>query len=69
MTAAHLELIGISSLRTIRMMTGIMEDIIESGTLDQGDAVMIQRPKPPVSKRRTRRKPAARNIREYSVSV
>ena len=69
LTPAHLELIGISSLRTIRMMTGIMEDIIDSGTLDQGDAVMIQRPKPPVSKRRTRRKPAARNIREYSVSV
>jgi hypothetical protein len=33
LTAAHLELIGISSLRTIRMMTGIMEDIVESGLL------------------------------------
>lgn len=31
LTPAHLELIGISSLRTIRMMTGIMEDIIECG--------------------------------------
>jgi pyrroloquinoline quinone (PQQ) biosynthesis protein C len=31
LTPAQLELIGISSLRTIRMMTGIMEDIIESG--------------------------------------
>lgn len=31
LTPAHLELIGISSLRTIRMMTGIMEDIIQSG--------------------------------------
>jgi len=31
LTPAQLELIGISSLRTIRMMTGILEDIIESG--------------------------------------
>lgn len=31
LTPAQLELIGISSLRTIGMMTGIMEDIIESG--------------------------------------
>jgi len=31
LTEAQIELIGISSLRTIRMMTGIMEDIIESG--------------------------------------
>lgn len=31
LTPAHLELIGISSLRTIGMMTGIMEDIIASG--------------------------------------
>ena len=31
LTPAHMELIGISSLRTIRMMTGILEDIIESG--------------------------------------
>jgi pyrroloquinoline quinone (PQQ) biosynthesis protein C len=31
LTASHLELIGISSLRTIRLMTGILEDIIESG--------------------------------------
>jgi hypothetical protein len=31
LTAEHLELIGLSSLRTIRMMTGIMEDIIQSG--------------------------------------
>jgi hypothetical protein len=68
LTPAHLELIGISSLRTIRMMTGIMEDIIASG-LHQGDAVTIQRPKPPVSKRRTRRKPAARSMREYSFNV
>jgi hypothetical protein len=30
LTPAHLELIGISSLRTIRMMTQIMEDIVES---------------------------------------
>jgi hypothetical protein len=28
LTAAHLELIGLSSLRTIRMMTGIMEGIL-----------------------------------------
>ena len=31
LTPAQLELIGISSLRTIRMMTAILEDIIESG--------------------------------------
>jgi hypothetical protein len=31
LTPAQLELIGISSLRTIRMMTGIMEDIIATG--------------------------------------
>lgn len=31
LTAAHLELIGISSLRTIHLMTGILEDVIESG--------------------------------------
>jgi pyrroloquinoline quinone (PQQ) biosynthesis protein C len=31
LTPEQLELIGISSLRTIRMMTGVMEDIIESG--------------------------------------
>ena len=31
LTPAQLELIGISSLRTIRMMTGILEDIIETG--------------------------------------
>ena len=31
LTPEHLELIGLSSLRTIRMMTGIMEYIIESG--------------------------------------
>jgi pyrroloquinoline quinone (PQQ) biosynthesis protein C len=31
LTTAQLELIGISSLRTIRMMTGIMEDIIQTG--------------------------------------
>jgi len=31
LTPEQLELIGISSLRTIRMMTGILEDIIESG--------------------------------------
>lgn len=41
LTAAHLELIGISSLRTIRLMTGILEDIIESG---QNDATIIQLP-------------------------
>jgi pyrroloquinoline quinone (PQQ) biosynthesis protein C len=29
--ASHLELIGLSSLRTIRMMTGIMEGIIKDG--------------------------------------
>ena len=31
LTPAQIELIGISSLRTIRMMTGILEDIIETG--------------------------------------
>jgi hypothetical protein len=31
LTPDHLALIGLSSLRTIRMMTGIMEDIIQSG--------------------------------------
>jgi pyrroloquinoline quinone (PQQ) biosynthesis protein C len=31
LTSAHFELIGISSLRTIRLMTGILEDIIASG--------------------------------------
>ena len=31
LTPAHLELIGISSLRTIELMTGILEDIIECG--------------------------------------
>lgn len=31
LTAEHLELIGVSSLRTIRLMTEILEDIIESG--------------------------------------
>ena len=30
LTPAHLELIGISSLRTIRLMTGILADIIDS---------------------------------------
>jgi hypothetical protein len=35
LTPAHLELIGISSLRTIRMMTAIMEDIIESGLSEE----------------------------------
>jgi pyrroloquinoline quinone (PQQ) biosynthesis protein C len=30
LTPAHLELIGISSLRTIRMMTGILEDILST---------------------------------------
>jgi len=36
LSPAHLELIGLSSLRTIRMMTGIMQDIIESGLSAQG---------------------------------
>jgi hypothetical protein len=40
LTPAQLELIGISSLRTIRMMTGIMEDIIESG-LAAGSALSV----------------------------
>ena len=31
LTRAQIELIGISSLRTIRMMTGIMEDIMVPG--------------------------------------
>jgi hypothetical protein len=31
LTSAQLELIGISSLRTIRLMTEILEDIIDSG--------------------------------------
>jgi pyrroloquinoline quinone (PQQ) biosynthesis protein C len=31
LTSAHLELIGISSLRTIRQMTGILEDVIDAG--------------------------------------
>ena len=35
LTPEQLELIGISSLRTIRMMTGILEDIIESGLAAQ----------------------------------
>jgi len=43
LTPAQLELIGISSLRTIRMMTGIMEDIMESGL--QRDARITQRAK------------------------
>jgi pyrroloquinoline quinone (PQQ) biosynthesis protein C len=34
LTSAHLELIGISSLRTIRLMTEILEDIIDSGRSD-----------------------------------
>jgi hypothetical protein len=34
LTPAHLELIGVSSLRTIRMMTGIMEDIMDCGASD-----------------------------------
>jgi pyrroloquinoline quinone (PQQ) biosynthesis protein C len=35
LTPSQIELIGISSLRTIRMMTGILEDIIETGAANQ----------------------------------
>jgi hypothetical protein len=38
LTKEHLELIGLSSLRTIRMMTGIMQGIIRSGTAEKRSA-------------------------------